>query len=121
MCTVGTATLLGCLVDLDMLDHTSLQIQPLLLSITLDILQQSQQELAALLRPSSLAHPVHLGLGTTAHTAAETAKGDALLLLHHVGQVALGLEEGHPFDGLGGLTGVLEVDTQVVALGLASL
>lgn len=120
--TVGAAALLGGLVDLDMLDDAGIKIQALSLGIGLGVLEEGQDVLAGLDGPSPLGDGEDLvGLGAATDTAVEAAEGHGLLVLDDVSEVALGLLEGHALDGHGGLAGVLEVDAEVGALGLAGL
>lgn len=62
-----------------------------------------------------------LSLLGAADAAVEAAEGDALLLLDDVAEVGVGLLELHAVDGGGGLTGVLEVHTEVLAARLGGL
>ena len=54
-----------------------------------------------------------------ADTTTEAAEWDGTLLVHDVLKVLLGLLEAHVLDGHRGLTGVLEVNTEIGSLGLA--
>ena len=60
-----------------------------------------------------------LDLSLAADLARESAEGDDLLLRDDVGEVSLGSDESHALDSGGGLTGVLEVDTEINTSGLA--
>ena len=60
-----------------------------------------------------------LDLSLEADLAGVPAEGDDLLLLDNVVEVRLGAGEGHALDGSGGLSGVLEVDTEVDTSGHA--
>ncbi len=62
-----------------------------------------------------------LSLLGAANTAVEAAEGDALLLLNNVAEVSVSLLELHSVDGGSGLTGVLEVNTEVLAARLGGL
>ena len=62
-----------------------------------------------------------LGLSSAANTAVEAAEGDSLLVLNNVAEVSVSLLELHARDGGGGLAGVLEVNTDVLAARLGGL
>ena len=111
MGTVGAATHLRGLINLDVLDDNLVQGESLALSITLGILEETQEEMATLLGPSSLRHTPNLSLSTTTNSTAEAAERYGLLVLHDVLQEALGLEELHALDGHSRLMGVLEMNT----------
>ena len=85
---------------LDVFDDKVVRIQTLELSITLRVLQQLQQELARLERPSSLAGSVRLGLGVATNTSHEPPEGNNLLVGDHVLQILVGAVQGHLLDGL---------------------
>lgn len=121
MGTISAATHLGGLVDLDVLDDQLLQIQALGLGVALDVLEESEDKLAALLGPAALGDTPDFGLGATAHTTVEAAEGNRLLVLHDVLEELLGLGQLHALDGHSGLSGVLEMNAQVFASGLAGL
>ena len=63
----------------------------------------------------------YLGLGVAANSSHEPPEGDDLLVSDHVLQILGGAVQGHGFDGLGCLTGVLEVNPQVGAFSLGRL
>lgn len=119
--TVGAAALLGGLVDLDVLDDAGLEVKTLGLGVGLGVLQKGQDVLGTLDGPASLGDTMDLGLGTAANTTVEAAEGNSLLVLHNIVEESLGLLEGHALDSHGSLTGVLEVDTEIVSLGHARL
>ena len=53
VCSVGTSVCLWCLVDDDVLDEQLLRLESLCLGVGLSVLEQVQQELDRLHRPSS--------------------------------------------------------------------
>ena len=63
----------------------------------------------------------YLGLGVAADSSHEPPEGNDLLVGDHVLQILGGAVQGHGFDGLGCLTGVLEVDPKVGAFSLGRL
>ena len=77
--------------------HLSIQGRWQYLSIALSILQQAEEELATLRRPSTLtvALALVLGLGRSTHATTETAEGDDPLVSQNVLQVLLGLAKLH--------------------------
>eukprot|EP00955_Chlamydomonas_euryale_P077624 362982-Chlamydomonas_euryale.AAC.13 len=92
------------------------------LGVALRILQQAQNELAALDRPAALARrlPLLLGLGRAASAACVAHERDAARLLQHSLQVLFGLRQGLATDGVGGLASVLVVHAKVRAARLRS-
>lgn len=121
MGTVGAATHLGGLVDLDVLDNNLLQVETLGVGVAFGILEESQQELGALLGPASLGDTPNVGLGATADTATEATERNSLLVFNDVFQELLGLGELHSLQNHGGLMSILEVNTEVLATSLARL
>lgn len=90
------------------------------LCVALSVLQQVQQELAGLHGPATLAGgaALVLGLCSAANAASEPVEWDAALASNDILQVALGLLQLHLTQSEGGLTRVLEVNTQVRAASL---
>ena len=106
--SVSPAPHLGCPVDLNVVHDQVVGVQTLVFGVGLGILQQMQQELGALLGPTTLGSLVSLGLGVTADTAHVTAEGDDLLLCDDVLQVLDGTVKWHLLDGLSRLACVLK-------------
>ena len=71
--------------------------------------------------PAALVGAVLLGLSGATDLVLVAAEGDAAGLGEDLAVVLLGLAELHTVDDVGGLEGVLEVNTQVVSLGVGSL
>jgi hypothetical protein len=88
------------------------------LSVALGVLEEVQQELAALRRPSDLRRGGTrrvLGLRSAANATVEEAEGNRLLLDEDILEVALGFLEAHTPDRSSRHARVLEVNTQVAA------
>lgn len=119
--TVGATALLGGLVDLDVLDDEGVQIQTLGFGVALSVLQETQEELGALFGPATLGDTPSLSLSTATDTTVEAAERNALLLLADVVEEGLSLAQLHTPQNRSGLTGVLEVNAEVVTAGLAGL
>merc|ERR1712216_592748 len=119
--TVGAASVLHGLVDLDVTDLEFVHVQRLQLSIGLSVGKKVEHELSGLLGPASLAvgGASVLGLASAADTTAVTTERNGLGLLHDVLEVGLRLLEHHAPDGVASLTSVLEVNTEMRAAGLA--
>jgi len=122
--TVGTvcpSSLLGGLVDLDVLDNQGTGVETLGISVGLSILEEAEKELGRLDGPSSLGDTELLALGGAASAAGISSHGDGLLVLLDV------LEEGNSalklpaVDGLGGLASVLERHSEVGTAGAGRL
>jgi hypothetical protein len=112
----------GGLLDEDVGDLELVNVEGLELSVGLCVLEQVQQELAGLGGVATLGARellVHLGLGVTANSTLEATEGNHLLVLLDVLKELLGLAERHALDVVGSLTGVLEVNTEIRAAGLA--
>jgi hypothetical protein len=122
--TVGTVcppALLGSLVDLDVLDDEGAGIETLGVGVGLGVLEETEEELSRLDGPAGPGDTELLALSGTASATGVSSHGDSLLVLLDV------LEEGHgtlelpAVDGLGGLAGVLEGDTEVGTAGAGRL
>lgn len=116
--TVSSSSQLGSLVGLDVVDNQGLNIESLHFGVGLGVLQEVQQEATRLLGPSSLGGSISLGLSVSSDTVDKSSEGDGVLVGNDVLQVGLGASQGESLDGLAGLAGVLEVNTQVRATGL---
>jgi hypothetical protein len=77
------------------------------LGVALEVLQERQEVLDALLGPAGLSRAELLTLGGAANAGGEAAEGDRALVLKHVLKVALRLLDRHALDGLRGLVRVL--------------
>merc|ERR1711936_986642 len=101
---VRSSAVLGRLVDTDVFDVETVDVEALELSVGLGVSEELKQVLAALLGPSTLASShtwcrgVLLGL---------RASADAALVLDDVLQVSLGLAQVHALDHLGRFARVL--------------
>jgi hypothetical protein len=119
--TVCPSSLLGGLVDLDVLDNQGTGVETLGISVGLSVLEETEEELGGLDGPSSLGDTELLALGGAASGAGVSSHGDGLLVLLDV------LEEGNSalklpaVDGLGGLAGVLEGHSEVGTAGAGRL
>merc|ERR550525_2060672 len=119
---VGSPPHLGGAVHLDVLNDQVIGVKTLVLGVALGVLEHVQQELGGLDWPPSLGGAVDLvGLGVTANASHEAPEGNDFLLGDDVLEVLGGPVEGHGLDGLGRLPRVLEVNSQVGALGLSTL
>jgi hypothetical protein len=108
-------------VDLDVLDDQVVGVQSLVLGVGLCVLQQVEKELARLGRPAALGGAVNLGLSVSAYTSHESSEGNDFLLCDDILEILGGSVEGHLLDGLGRLTGVLEVNPEVGSACLGTL
>lgn len=151
MSTVCSSTLLGGLVDLDVLDDQVAGVQTLGISVGLSVLEQAEEELGGLGGPScagdtellsctinpsalclqTLAHPLYprlalllwgfLTLCSTSSSASVSPHGDGLLVVDDIGEEGLRALELPAVDGLGGLSCVLEAHTEVGAARAGAL
>lgn len=85
---------------LDVFDDKVVRIQTLVLSIALSVLEELEQKLSRLERPSSLGSSMDLGLGMTTNTAHESSEGNNLLVGNNVLQILGGAVQRHGLDGL---------------------
>ena len=119
---VGSSALLGGLVDLDVLDDvlSGASGGVLCLGVALGVLEEVKEDDGALLGPATLAHAIDLGLGAAADASVELAEGNATLLGDDIKKVALRLSEGQALERVGGVHGVLKVNTEVVSTALGA-
>lgn len=121
MGTVGAPAHFGSPVDLDVVDHETVNVQTLVVSIALSVTKQLPQKLSALLWPAALSAAKSLSLGFTTNATVEPTERHDLFLRNDVLQVALGPAQRHVLDGLCRLPCVLEVHPEVGAPCLARL
>ena len=76
MGTVSAPSLLGGLVDLDVLDDQVAGVQTLGVGVGLGVLEEVEEELGRLLGPAGLADTKLLSLGGTTSATGITAHGD---------------------------------------------
>jgi hypothetical protein len=119
--TVGASPTLGGLVDLDVLDNKGTGVETLGVSVGLGVLEEVGEEVSGLDGPAGAADTPLLALSSTASAASVSAHGDDLGLVLDVVEELEGALKLHALDGLGGLTGVLEADTEVRAPGAGAL
>ena len=100
--------------------HQAVHIQSLEFGIRFGVAQETKDEFAALLGPTTLADGVAfvLGLCGAADAAVEAEEGDATLVVEHGLEIFLGLGESLAADGSGRLCRVFEMDTKVGAASL---
>ena len=122
MSTVGTTSHDGSVVHLHVVDLQILHAQSLRLSVSLQVLQENQEELASRLRPSALASSSldHVSLSVTTDISVVSAESNNVLVGNDVIQVSLGLDQRHSLDGSTDLMSVLEVNGQVRTTGVAA-
>lgn len=119
--TVSTTTLLRSLVDLDVGDDKRLGVKALGVSVGTGVLQKLGNKLDGLDGPSGLGDIKLLALGGSADTASESSEGNSTLLLRDSLEVGKGLVDVPTVNGLGGLVGVLERNTEVGTAGRGAL
>jgi len=105
--TVSAAAHLGGLVDLDVGDNKLINVEGLSSSVGLNVLEEIEEELAALLGPATERLTVLLSLRSTTGTIAIAGEGNDILVSEDVLEVELSLLEVHARDSSGSLTGVL--------------
>ena len=106
--TVSAAAHLGGLVDLDVRDNKLINVEGLSSSVGLNVLEEIEEELAALLGPATERLTVLLSLRSTTGTIAIAGEGNNILVSKDVLEVNLSLLEVHAGDSSSGLTGVLQ-------------
>lgn len=122
--TVGTvcpSSLLGGLVDLDVLDNEGTGVEALGVGVGLSVLQETEQELGGLDGPSSAGDTELLALGSAASATGISSHGDGLLVLLDVLEELDSSLQLPAVDGLGGLAGVLERNSEVGTAGAGRL
>lgn len=120
MSTVGTTSHDGSVVDLNMGDLEVLSVKTLSFTVSLQVGEENEEELASSLRPSALVTRSlhHVSLGMTTNTTIVTSESNSLLVSDNVIEITLSLDEGHTTNGTAHFTSVLEVNGEV---GTASL
>ena len=149
MSTVSAPSLLGGLVDLDVLDDQVGGVKTLGVGVGLGVLEETDEDLSGLDGPAGLGDtellafvmnqyvcssfpgglsiPIcilaagRLTLGGAASAPGITSHGDGLGVVLDVLEVLEGTGDLPAVDGLSGLTGVLERDTEVRAAGAGGL
>jgi len=114
--TVGTVcatTLLWCLVDLDVLDEKVAGVEALGVGVGFGVLEEREEELGGLDWVAGTGDTELLALCASSNTTSVSVEWDNLLQFLDVLEVLDGTVDLHAVDGLGGLTGVLERDTEV--------
>ena len=122
MSTVGAASHDGGLVDSDVVDHQILHVESLGLSVSLEVGQEHQEELASSLGPSAdiSGSLDHMALSMATNGSVISAEGNGVLVGNNVVEVFLSLHQGHSLDGSTDLVSVLEVNGQVGTTGKAA-
>lgn len=120
MSTVGTTSHDGSVVHLNMGDLEVLSVKTLSFTVSLQVGEENEEELASSLRPSALVTRSlhHVSLGMTTNTTIVTSESNSLLVSDNVVEITLSLDEGHTTNGTADFTSVLEVNGEV---GTASL
>lgn len=111
--SVGSSSVLRSLVHLDVGDLQLGNVQTLGLSVRLSVLQQVLDVVDGLGGPSGLLDTPLLTLGGSADRVVESSERNGSLVVQDIVQVFLSLLQVPSVDGLGGLSGVLERDSQV--------
>jgi len=112
--TIHTTTHLRSTLSSDVIDEKTVQVKLLALGVGLSVLDERQQDLAALLGPATLSAAVPLmALSLAANLAIEATERNDLLLLKNVVEVLLGADESHTLNSGTNLTHVLEVSAHV--------
>jgi len=111
--TVCSATLLGGLVDLDVLDDKVAGIETLGIRVCLSVLEKTEQKLSGLYWPSSAGNTELLALRSATSSSSVSSHWDGLLVLLDVLEELYSALQFPSVDSLCCLSGVLEGDTQV--------
>lgn len=111
--SVSSSSVLRSLVHLDVGDLQLGNVQTLSLSVGLSVLQQVLNVVDGLGGPSGLLDTPLLTLGGSADRVVESSERNGSLVVQDIVQVFLSLLQVPSVDGLGGLSGVLERDSQV--------
>ena len=119
VCAVSTSTLLGCLINLDVLDGKYFGVETLEESIAFCILEKRLQKRGTLFGPASLCHSPDLCLGTSSDTTIKSTEGNTLLFLLDILQELQGLLQVHVLKDHCRFTRVLEVNPKVLPASFA--
>ena len=118
---VGPSPALDGCVDLDVVDEQGLDIQAFDVGIGLEILQERDDDVDRLFRPSSLGQAELFGLARSTHVSVEPHERHTSLVVQNILQILLGFLKVHASDSVSHLPGVLEVHSQVHSCGLSCL
>jgi hypothetical protein len=127
VCTVSTSAVLGRLVDADVLNKETINVERLEFGVRLGISKKLQKGLARFFRPSALvrAHARSrrelLSLRRAADATVESNERNASLVLDDILEVALRLAQVHALQHLGRLARVFEMAADVFAARLTAL
>ena len=110
-CGLTDSRMRACDTDLPVLKrlaiHRIFKIITFVLSVRFGILQHMEQEFGRFLGPTSLRSSVDLSLSMSADTSHKPSEGNDFGLVQNILQVSCSTVQGHLFDGLGCLPGVL--------------
>jgi len=119
--TVSAPSLLGSLVDLDVLDDQVLSVETLGVGVGLGVLEETDEDLSGLDGPAGLGDTESLALSSASSAASVPPHGNGFLVLQDISEVGERAVELPAVDGLGGLAGVLEGNAEVAAAGAGRL
>ena len=120
MSTVGTTSHDGSVVDLNVRDLEIVDVKTLGLTVSLQVVDKNEEELASSFGPSALVTGSldEVTLSVTTNTTVVAGEGDGLLVGNNVVEILLSLDQRHMSDGTTDFASILEVDSEV---GTASL
>lgn len=116
MSTVGTTALLGCLVNLDMLDNQVASVQAFGICVRFGVLEETEEELGGLFGPAGFGDAELFALRSSSSTPSIPPHGHRLLMIDHIAQVCKCALELPAIDSLSGFAGVFEGDAEVGAV-----
>ena len=109
MGTISTTADLRRSVDLNVLDDQVVNVEAFDIGVGFGVLQQIENHLGGLLRPSALRDFEHFRLRLAAHTAVEALEWNYFFLVDHVLQVTCRATKRHTSESVRRFTSILEV------------
>jgi hypothetical protein len=120
--TVGTTSHHRGVVHLTVGNNKILSVKTLSFTVSLQVVEENEEELASSLRPSALiTRSLHkLSLSMTTNTTIVTGESNRVSVSNNVMEILLSLDETHALNGVANLAGILEVNGKVRTTSLAA-
>ena len=122
MSTVGTTSHDGSVVDLNVRDLEIVDVKTLSFTVSLQVVDEDEEELASSFRPSALVTGSldEVTLSVTTNTTVVAGEGNSSLVGNDVIEISLSLDQRHVSDGTTDFASVLEVDSEVGTTSLTT-
>ncbi len=111
VCSVGTTASLGSSIDGNVINGEVLKV--FRVGIGFEVVDQSEDGLHGLLRPSTKGLAELSSLSGSTNTSEVGGVGDAASVSEDILEILLGLGDGQALDSLGGLVGILVMNSEI--------